>query len=609
MLNSKRFVGAILSLLIALVFAAAAALAQATSPVELGGNLGEVTFTSNNSIMSCYYANYYLGSWHYTYRNYWHDIYSNFVYVPDSSTGLPSQAFGGTEVVISDSPGPGIEQQDTCPANQPGQTITYSSSTDGSGYTVSVTPVGSDEVYAGIGVPGYINPKWQVVGVTYAPPWSSNSVNYANSTMVGTSNSVSSTWSLNNSVSTSLAVGTSVKIKGFSDGTSVTSGTTKSWTQGGNSSTSVTVSSTVGNTLQVGGGPSPYAGLDHDYDLVWIWLNPVANFTMGNGGVPTWNGYGYATADTDSSGDMGVSWVELGCLNGAFDISICGQQTYGYCQGNTEYNGDPSACPSGEWYDGVMVRKWANTETFDSPDATPNSPPPGYGPWSLSDCVTMSCTPVNGQSPPSDLQTIAEADPWHACTFSSAQPPAGQDWTADCPSPNPNDTSEPNITELTDRFATAASSPNPLQYNQGAPVNQGVSYNNVTTESQTDGTSSQESFGWELAFEKTATVGTLFQVSFDTNITYKGKLTYGNDTNNQFTKTITSTASLSLQGPPCNQQNGACNPAYPPGQAYWDTPDHYGTPMSGYGPAFGQATEFHVYEDLRYGTFLLQPVY
>ena len=43
-------------------------------------------------------------------------------------------------------------------------------------------------------MPGYINPKYVVVAVVYAPPGSNSYVDYANSTLVSSTNTVTNTF-------------------------------------------------------------------------------------------------------------------------------------------------------------------------------------------------------------------------------------------------------------------------------------------------------------------------------------------------------------------------------------------------------------------------------
>ena len=54
--------------------------------------------------------------------------------------------------------------------------------------------------------------------------------------------------------------------------------------------------------------------MNHDYDIVWVWLNPAVIFTLTPNFV-IWNGYGYDTTDQES---LDIVGIELGYLNGDF---------------------------------------------------------------------------------------------------------------------------------------------------------------------------------------------------------------------------------------------------------------------------------------------------
>jgi hypothetical protein len=119
--------------------------------------------------------------------------------------------------------------------------------------------------------------------------------------------------------------------------------------------------------------------VDHDYDVIWVWLNPVTLFTLENGGVVQWNGYGYSTLDQNA---MDVIGVYAGCLNGDLSQTSC----------NSEYQT-------------AFARTWAAGEVW----------PSGQGPGLTS----------------TDLQNILATDPYGSCNSTS---PIG---SSACPSPDP----------------------------------------------------------------------------------------------------------------------------------------------------------------------------
>lgn len=99
-------------------------------------------------------------------------------------------------------------------------------------------------------VSGYLNPKYQIMGVTYAPPGgnSSSFVSYQNSTLVG--NNSTNTSSFLTDFMESVTVGASVSApKGVFKG-SVTATASKEWTQKSSTQNSVTISKTNAVTFQ-----------------------------------------------------------------------------------------------------------------------------------------------------------------------------------------------------------------------------------------------------------------------------------------------------------------------------------------------------------------------
>lgn len=120
---------------------------------------------------------------------------------------------------------------------------------------------------------GYVDPKYVVVGVTYAPPGPSSFVTYSSGTTLATTKSTSATFSSNVTVSTSIA--TKTGIKGWAKG-NVTVSNSNGVTQQSSSSSSVTLSLASQFATKTPGTPNAYSPVNHDYDIIWLWLNPVA---------------------------------------------------------------------------------------------------------------------------------------------------------------------------------------------------------------------------------------------------------------------------------------------------------------------------------------------
>jgi len=616
MFRRKSCVIAIFGLIMVFLWNGAPAVAQNTW--SFGAGLGTLTYSASTGQNECWIE----WSEYYSVPYYYEVIYYNsFKYNPDPSTGLPSVPISGGFAYIESSMGPGYGLSDSCPANTPlsGNTpITYTdtSSHDGglAGYTITLSdPYGNFS--AGISLGGYINPKWEVVGILYAPPGARNSgnnnVNYTKSTLVSVTNSIDKTWSKETTVATTFSETAGLALPGVAGGKiTYKQGTSNSYTQGTEDGTSTTVSKTTSLGLTVKAGNSGYAGLDHDWDVLEVWTNPVTLVTLGDGGVDTWSGYGFNSNDSRAPGDMEIALVNLGCLNGHWSVTsfpsglgpsnlgqliqqYCGNQTWGFYD------------QKGNWNNGPFLRSWASSQHFDNPDAAPASPPPGYSNASLA---------------PADFQTIGQMDLWYACTNESPQPSTGEDWTTVCPSPNPADNgsdpagvTEPNLQALEAEFT-------PVPTNGGVPYAQGenftgtIEYQDMDSESTTTGQTTTRSFGWEVGMEySSGGKFFIFSGGITASVTKSGKETTTLKSNTEIKTSTTSTVSATL-GPPPNLGVDGCpsNVAYPPGIAYTNYPDQTpdcGVPIPGDKAAYGQKTLFNVYEDNYFGSFLFSPVY
>jgi hypothetical protein len=215
---------------------------------------------------------------------------------------------GSTTVHYISSPG-----GSSCPANGPqpasGAILDYG------GCKITFIPTGSDSGTASgsCGVQGYIDPKYVVVGVTYAPPGPSANtfVNYEKSTYVGNTTSTINTFT--SSSTFSIALTYAYKIASYASAEFTGSYATTSTQKTANTST-VTTSVTVDTGEQTSGTGNYFAPVDNDYDVIWVWLNPVSIYTLSGTSV-VWNGYGYDA--TDQNG-MDIVGIPLGYLNGDF---------------------------------------------------------------------------------------------------------------------------------------------------------------------------------------------------------------------------------------------------------------------------------------------------
>ncbi len=238
---------------------------------------------------------------------YWKTIdFQNFVYT--DSTGTKHSMSGGFDWREVDGPGGSTSDSQPvpgCPMPEPGgrtsdtQSFTLSPG-DNSGYYVSAT------LPYGVGSPGQLNGtesfslygfaklKYQILGVDYAPPGSKSNVTYGGSMMRGTSHSDSSSWT--NNLSTSIGVSVKTGFLGIVDA-AVSYTASASYAQEGDSSNSITVSTTKNVTDVIPGPASAATGISHDYDVIWVWLNPELNLNFTGPDSMQWNGYAYDPAD------------------------------------------------------------------------------------------------------------------------------------------------------------------------------------------------------------------------------------------------------------------------------------------------------------------------
>lgn len=258
---------------------------QQTISVQGGGSM---TFTMTAQQLWCDSSHiFYIREWDFT----------NFVYTDTNGNrfSMPGTASGFQ--VTGDN-------RDNCPAPPPNTPLQLRSQ----GYVVTFTP-GPGYGSAALGaMTAYLSPKYLVLAVTYAPPGSRSNVTYSNSTAQGTSTAISKTFT--DQTSLSVTMGASVKFGIFNAGTSATAST--SYTQEKDSSTSVSLNSTTSYGRQIPGPASSALGVDHRYDVIWVWLNPVVNISINPDNSLNWNGFSYDSQDINEMDvvPLYVSWLQ-----------------------------------------------------------------------------------------------------------------------------------------------------------------------------------------------------------------------------------------------------------------------------------------------------------
>jgi hypothetical protein len=226
---------------------------------------------------------------------------------------------------------------------------------------------------------------------------------------VGNTTSVSSSFSTGVTESASLSAGGS--ILGFTDKITETQST--SYTQEQDSSSSIAVSQTTSSSNSLAGFSDPVNGLNHDYDYINVWLNPIflfAVFPAQPKTVVQWTGYGYDLNDTPAYPDRDVIGVQLGCLNGDF---------------YQLYESNPTANPQWLTCEDVLNNNFSRSWALKNTD--------GSGP-ALTPTLANSSPPYNFcQQTGTDLYNICQVDPFANSTYGQEEfpPPSGSNTTAD----------------------------------------------------------------------------------------------------------------------------------------------------------------------------------
>jgi hypothetical protein len=178
--------------------------------------------------------------------------------------------------------------------------------------------------------PGFINPKYVVVGVIYAPPGASSYVQYADTTSIGNTATLSNSFQNDVGFSVSVQGGLGIPAAGLSGGgVKLTFTESTDYTQGSSSSTTNTISQTATIAYKFPGTPT-LSPVTNDNDFILLWLNPelLVTYTPPAGSNPAslqWTGYAMDPNDPETgqpppSGPYiagpDIYAVQVGCLNG-----------------------------------------------------------------------------------------------------------------------------------------------------------------------------------------------------------------------------------------------------------------------------------------------------
>jgi len=355
------------------------------------------------------------------------------------------------------------------------------------------------------GPQGYVNPKYLIMGVTYAPPGgSASSVSYMNQNVVGNTSTITN--SFTNSVNVSVSISGGGEFPGVVKG-KVTETLSGGWTQKTTTSNSVTVNKTNSTTFKTPGVPNVYSPVNHDYDIIWIWLNPASIFTVPNsntGGPIVWNGYGYDL--NDPLQDIDVWPIYVGYLNGDFG-------------------------PLSSQDANALSRTWVTTQTFG----------PGQGPGITS----------------SDFPNILKADPF---AYNPYDANSGYILTL-APGTTPAASTDGRFTASSPNNATPESIPYaqaPLNSTQGIQDTYQSIYSTTTTATNTSDVSYTVGFGYDENLES----GFLNVMGVGEELKLNWNLTWENISQTSNTNTNTQTDTAVITGPPCPAATAPCNPEY-----------------------------------------------
>ncbi len=252
-----------------------------------------------------------------------------------------------------------------------------------------------------------INPKYLIMGITYAPPGPSSSISFTDTNYVGNTTDITVQVSQTEGVSLTGSAGQGKESGGQSDGQNSTS--TQGWSNGSwslsgmagvaftqttTNENSFTASDQISNLWVNGGTQDAFAPVDHDYDIIWLWLNPtlVVTADMSNPNAPLmWNGYGYDT--NDPANGLDIIGVEVGNLNGnlpSADVTSALQRGWAASENLVWPNGDVAALTPTDYANILMA------DPFTNPNYTVILPSPCSFPCTTTDGRFVTAMGTNG---------------------------------------------------------------------------------------------------------------------------------------------------------------------------------------------------------------------
>jgi hypothetical protein len=195
-------------------------------------------------------------------------------------------------------------------------------------------PTASAELYSFDVPEGLVDLKYLVVGITYAPPGSKSTVTYGSSSTLTYSSTVSAMTATTASLTLTETARVGLTVGGAVQGKNSFSATT-SYGYNSTSSTMSVVANTAQNSIIAAGPTSSGIGVDHDYDIIYIWLNPQIDLSFPKLAYPTvnWSGLSYQGCDTthvtdcdpNNIGNPDIVGIPVLCLKDPYLSPYCTQ--------------------------------------------------------------------------------------------------------------------------------------------------------------------------------------------------------------------------------------------------------------------------------------------
>lgn len=361
---------------------------------------------------------------------------------------------------------------------------------------------------------GYIDPLYLVVGVTYAPPGPASFVQYTDSQTLALTTTHTNTFTASTTLTTSVT--DAVSIGAFKAGTSTTNAATATIASKGTNT--VALNWSTADTIKTFGTAAPgtpstnplgFEPVDHDFDMVYVWLNPVELFNVASGGKVTWNGFGY---DANDPNGMDVVGIALGYLNGDFgamppDLLAFTNRTWADGQ-----SGPSPALTSANFTQIASFDPFSNSAYgTDEIGAAPPNPSTADNRFSLADCTET----VDGVVTKNDNFEYVQANPSQTPSIYSCTP----------------------------------------------------TYNNLTTNALDTTITASDTFTLDQSFTEGGTFYG-FGLTFTQDLKVAGTLTYQFEADTSIASANGTSSTLSITGPACNNKVadvGPCVPVYDSG--------------------------------------------